>query len=81
MDLGHLPAIDQHAHNVLTPAAAEQRPFAAAFTEAADAQSLDRFAKKTLVYRRSLRDIAELLGCSATEDAIQFASFVSIRGS
>jgi predicted TIM-barrel fold metal-dependent hydrolase len=73
MDLGHLPAIDQHAHNVLTPAAAEQRPFAAAFTEAADAQSLDRFAKKTLVYRRSLRDIADLLGCAANEDAIQYA--------
>jgi predicted TIM-barrel fold metal-dependent hydrolase len=70
MDLGHIPAIDQHAHNVLSPAAAAKQPFAAAFTEAGDAQMLDRFARKTLCYRRSLRDIAELLDCAATEEAI-----------
>ncbi len=67
MDLSHIAAIDQHAHNVLTPDAAATLPFAAAFTEAPD----PAFARQTLFYRRSLRDIAALLECDATEEAIQ----------
>lgn len=33
MDLWHISAIDQHAHNLLTPEAAARTPFQAAFTE------------------------------------------------
>src|SRR4051812_27422616 len=70
MDLAHFPAIDQHAHNVLAPEAAARLPFAAAFTEAQAPEFIAAFAPQTLCYRRSLRDIADLLGCAATEEAI-----------
>lgn len=70
MDLEHISAIDQHAHPVLTPQAAKERPFASAFTEACDPQSLDQSARQTLFFKRSLRDIAELLRCEPTEDSI-----------
>lgn len=64
------PAIDQHAHNVLTPEAAERYSFAAAFTEAHDADMVRLHARNTLFFRRSLRDIAELLQCEPREEAI-----------
>jgi len=70
MDLSHLPIIDQHAHPVLTPEAAAQTPFAAAFTEAHDPDLVRTSARQTLCYRRSLRDLAQLFGCPANEEAI-----------
>jgi len=70
MDLGLLPVIDQHAHNLLTPEAAKHFPFAAAFTEGHAPEIIAGSARQTLFYRRSLRDIAELLNCAATEQAI-----------
>ncbi|MBY0527863.1 MAG: amidohydrolase family protein [Gemmataceae bacterium] len=68
MDLWHIPAIDQHAHPVLKPDAT--MPFAAAFTEGHDPILVERFARQTLFYRRSLHDLAMLLECDATEEAI-----------
>ena len=70
MDLSHVPAIDHHAHNLLTAEAAAATPFRAAFTEGYDPAVIERHAGNTLFYRRSLRDIAALLGCDPTEDAI-----------
>ncbi len=70
MDLSHLPIIDQHAHNVLKPEAAAELPLAAAFTEAQDPELIRRHAPQTLCFRRSLRDLATLLSCEATEEAI-----------
>jgi predicted TIM-barrel fold metal-dependent hydrolase len=70
MDLGSLPAIDQHAHNLLTPEAAAHFPFAAAFTEGQAPELIAGSARQTLFYRRSLRDIASLLICEVTETAI-----------
>ena len=70
MDLAGVPAIDQHAHNLLTPTAAANFPFAAAFTEGSDPVIVQQFARQTLFYRRSLRDIAVLLSCEPTEAAI-----------
>jgi uncharacterized protein len=69
MDLSAIPAFDQHAHNVLRAEAAARLPFAAAFSEAQDPDAL-RHVPETLCYRRSLRDLAELLGCEATEAAV-----------
>lgn len=69
-DLGAIPAIDQHAHNVLRPGAAARHPFVAAFTEGTD-PAIQAHTRQTLLFRRSLRDLAELLGCAATEEAIQ----------
>ena len=70
MDLGSIAAIDQHAHNLLTPEAAARFPFTAAFTEGGDPAIVNGFARQTLFYRRSLHDIAALLSCDATEEAI-----------
>jgi predicted TIM-barrel fold metal-dependent hydrolase len=70
MDLSQLPIIDQHAHNVLKPEAAAGLPLASAFTEAQDADLIRVHAPQTLCFRRSLRDLAELLDCEAAEDAI-----------
>src|SRR5207244_2142697 len=68
MDLSALPAIDQHAHNVLAPTAAGL-PFAAAFTEGHDPACVEQ-VRQTLCYRRSLRDLGELLDCSPNEGAV-----------
>lgn len=70
MDLSKFPAIDQHAHNVLKPEATAQYPFAAAFTESHDPEVVEQHARHTLFFRRSLRDIAKLLECEPTENAI-----------
>jgi uncharacterized protein len=70
MDLGSIPAIDQHAHNLVRSEAVAQMPFAAAFTEGYDAQILNQHAQHTFCYRRSLRDIAALLNCEPDEAAI-----------
>ncbi|MBD2071459.1 amidohydrolase family protein [Leptolyngbya sp. FACHB-671] len=70
MDLGSIPAIDQHAHNLVRSEAFAQMPYAAAFTEGYDAQILTQHAQHTLCYRRSLRDIAALLNCEPDEAAI-----------
>lgn len=70
MQLDAIPAIDQHAHNLLRPETAARFPLAAAFTEAYDPDFLAHHARSTLCYRRSLREIAELLGCPAQEEAV-----------
>ncbi len=70
MDLWHIPVIDQHAHNLLNPAAASRYPYPAAFTEAHDAEMVNDHARQTLCYRRSVRAMALLLACEPTEEAI-----------
>ncbi|WP_242046277.1 MULTISPECIES: amidohydrolase family protein [Calothrix] len=70
MNLADIPLIDQHAHNVLRPEVAARYPFAAAFTEGYDEEIVNYHARHTLFYRRSLREIAALLECDATESAI-----------
>lgn len=69
-DLWHIPAIDQHAHNLLRPEAVEAAPYCASFTEGYDPALLERHARHTLFFRRSLRDIAALLECEPEESAI-----------
>ncbi|HEY9658935.1 MAG TPA: amidohydrolase, partial [Allocoleopsis sp.] len=70
MDLSGIPAIDQHAHNLLRSDVAASRPYAAAFTESDDPAIVNHHARYTLCYQRSLRDIAALLECDATEAAV-----------
>jgi len=69
MNLLAIAALDQHAHNVLRPEAAPRFPFVAAFSEAHDAAMFEH-VRHTLFFKRSLRDIAELLECEATEESI-----------
>lgn len=70
MDLSSLPAIDQHAHNVLRPDSAAAVPLAAAFTEGQDPELIRGHAPQTLCFRRNLRDLAQLLDCEATEESV-----------
>lgn len=70
MDLSEIRAIDQHAHNVLKPEAWARFPYASAFSESSDGEVLQRDAPNTLFFRRSLRDLAELLTCEPREKII-----------
>ncbi|MDJ0695388.1 amidohydrolase family protein [Mastigocoleus sp. MO_188.B34] len=70
MELWDIPAIDQHAHNLLKPEAIASRPYAAAFTEAHHPDIIDNHVCHTLFYRRSLRDMADLLKCKPQESEI-----------
>lgn len=70
LNLWDIPAIDQHAHNLLTPEAAERYPFVASFTEGSDAEIINYHGRYSLFYRRSLREIAQLLECEAEEETI-----------
>lgn len=70
MDLSAIPLLDQHAHNLLKPEAARVKPFRAAFTEGYDPDILAHHAQHTLFFRRSLRELGQLLDCEPTEEAI-----------
>ncbi len=70
IDLWHLAAIDQHAHNLLTPSAAARYPYPAAFTEGYEPDIINHHARHSLFYRRSLREIAQLLESEPEEEAI-----------
>jgi predicted TIM-barrel fold metal-dependent hydrolase len=70
MDLRGIPAIDQHAHNLLKPEASTRYPFAGAFTEAYDPDVVNYHARHTFCYYRSLRDIATILDCEPVETAV-----------
>lgn len=70
MNLWDIPAIDQHAHNLLKPDAWATLPYAAVFTESRDPEIIRRHVPHTLFFRRSLRDIAALLACEPDAEAI-----------
>jgi hypothetical protein len=70
MNLWDIPAIDQHAHNVLNPEAWASLSYAAIFTESRDPVIIRDHAPHTLFFHRSLRDIAALLSCEPIEEAI-----------
>jgi predicted TIM-barrel fold metal-dependent hydrolase len=70
IDLWNIAAIDQHAHNLLTPSAAARYPYPAAFTEADEPDIINHHARHSLFYRRSLREIAQLLESEPEEEAI-----------
>lgn len=70
LDLWNIPAIDQHAHNLLTESSANHYPYPAAFTEGYDSKIVTHHARHSLFYRRSLRDIAQILECEPEEKAI-----------
>lgn len=70
MNLWEISAIDQHAHNLLKPEVASNYPYPISFTEGDDAELIHTHARHSLFYRRSLREIAQLLQCEPTETAI-----------
>jgi uncharacterized protein len=69
MDLWHVAAVDQHAHNLPEDAHTRAR-FVGAFTESCDPDFVERHARATHFFRRSIREIADLLQCAPVEEAI-----------
>ncbi|MCX6024403.1 MAG: amidohydrolase family protein, partial [Chloroflexi bacterium] len=64
LDFSAIPLVDQHAHPLLRPEEVNAAVYLSAFTEAADAEMIARHTPETLFFRRSLREIAEVLGCA-----------------
>ncbi len=69
-DILHIRAIDHHCHNLLKPDWVNNAAYTTAFTEGNDPEILKYHAYNTLSFRRSLRDISNLLSCDATEECI-----------
>lgn len=70
MDLSAIPMIDQHAHNLLRPEHVRDFAYPSAFTEGYAAEVVTRHVQETIFFRRSMREIAELLGCEPHLSAI-----------
>jgi len=70
MDLSGIRILDHHAHNLLTPAAMEHFTLTAAFTEGYAQEIVSQHVHHTLFFRRSLRHLAEVLGCAPTLDGL-----------
>lgn len=70
LDLSTIPLLDHHAHAVRRDQAAlDLATFRRFFSECTD-PGMDSHLANTLVYRRAIRDLAALLGCEATENAV-----------
>ncbi|MDJ0511486.1 MAG: amidohydrolase family protein [Crocosphaera sp.] len=69
-DILNIAAIDNHCHNLLRPDWVNNATYTTAFTEGNDAEILEYHAYHSLSFRRSVRDIANLLNCDATEESI-----------
>jgi predicted TIM-barrel fold metal-dependent hydrolase len=63
-----IPALDQHAHNVLKEEC--ELPFEAAFTEATDPEVWRRDTPHGLFYRRSLKQLSSLYDCAPEAHAV-----------
>jgi hypothetical protein len=67
--LGEIPLVDQHAHAVLRSHPATLDEFRGLFSESAFPTQWPH-VETSLAYRRALPELAELLGCDATEEAV-----------
>jgi uncharacterized protein len=69
LNLSEMSIVDQHAHNLVRPEVG--LPYTAAFTEGYDPEVVTGYVKDTLCFRRSLREVAALLGCAPRLDAVE----------
>jgi hypothetical protein len=70
VDLSAIPIVDQHAHNLLRPEHARTFAYPSAFTEGYAAEVVTHHVRETIFFRRSMREIAALLGCEPTLESI-----------
>ncbi|UBV44681.1 amidohydrolase family protein (plasmid) [Deinococcus taeanensis] len=70
MTLTEIPIYDHHAHALLHEPLWRAGPIEPYFTEATDPDILTHFARDTLFFRRSIRDLAGYYGCAPTPDAV-----------
>jgi predicted TIM-barrel fold metal-dependent hydrolase len=70
MDLGAIPILDHHCHAIRRPSAPlVGDAFRRYFAETTD-PAMAAHIRHTVFYMRLIRDLAELLGCEPSEDAI-----------
>jgi hypothetical protein len=68
-----IPVVDNHLHPPLSREAAAARPFTAFFTEAGDPDVLARHVPETRFFKRAVRDLAALLDCAPSAEAVESA--------
>jgi uncharacterized protein len=70
MDLSAIPILDHHCHTIARPGAPlEGDAFRRFFAETTD-PAMAPHIRHTVFYARMLRDVASLLGCEPTEEAV-----------
>jgi len=67
--LSSIALVDQHAHGILRELPATLDEFRGLFSESQDPRQWPHVAT-SVTYRRSIRELAELFGCDATEAAV-----------
>ncbi|MCS7325122.1 MAG: amidohydrolase family protein [Anaerolineae bacterium] len=70
LDLSHIRILDHHAHNLLTPEAMRNFTLTAAFTEGYAEEIVSQHVTQTLFFKRSLRQLAEVLNCEPTLEGL-----------
>jgi len=70
LDLSHIRILDHHAHNLLTPDAMRKFTLTAAFTEGYAEEIVSQHVTQTLFFKRSLRQLAEVLNCEPTLEGL-----------
>ncbi len=71
MDLAAVPILDQHCHALLRDGAVADAPaYARFFTESDDATMHARHVPETVFYRWAIRELAAVLACAPTTEAV-----------
>jgi hypothetical protein len=71
VDLGAVPILDQHCHALLRDGTvADAVAYASFFTESGDPAMHARHVPETVFYRWAIRELATLLGCAPTTEAV-----------
>ena len=71
MDLAGVPILDQHCHALLRDGAvADAAAYARFFTESDDATMHARHVPETVFYRWAIRELAAVLACAPTTEAV-----------
>jgi len=70
VDLSAIRILDHHAHNLLTPEAMAGFTLTAAFTEGYAPEIVSQHVQQTLFFKRSLRQLADVLDCASTLDGL-----------
>lgn len=71
MDLGAVPILDQHCHALLRDGTvADAAPYARFFTESGDPTMHARHVPETVFYRWAIRELAAVLACAPTTEAV-----------
>jgi hypothetical protein len=71
VDLAAVPILDQHCHALLRDGAvADATAYARFFTESDDATMHARHVSETVFYRWAIRELAAVLACAPTTEAV-----------